>query len=71
MPVDHWFRGELRPMAQDLLLGGGARTRAYVDTECVRRFLREQDRGAHHGEKLWNLVVLELWLREPRGEGSA
>jgi asparagine synthase (glutamine-hydrolysing) len=68
MPVDQWFRGELRPMARDLLLGADARTRDYVETACVRQFLDEQDRGAHHGEKLWNLVVLELWLREPRGE---
>jgi len=71
MPVDHWFRGELRPMARDLLLGSDARTRAYVNTECVRQLLTEQDGGAHHGEKLWNLVVLELWLREPRGEVAA
>jgi asparagine synthase (glutamine-hydrolysing) len=71
MPVDHWFRDELRPMAHDLLLGADARSRDYVETECVRRFLDEQDRGAHHGEKLWNLVVLELWLREPHGEAAA
>jgi asparagine synthase (glutamine-hydrolysing) len=67
MPVDTWFRGELRPMAHDLLLDTNARTRDYVVTDCVRQLLAEQDRGAHHGEKLWNLVVLELWLREPRG----
>jgi asparagine synthase (glutamine-hydrolysing) len=70
MPVDHWFRGELRPMAHDLLLGPDARTRAYVESEPVRRLLTEQDRGAHHGEKLWNLVVLDLWLREPHGEAA-
>ena len=71
MPVDHWFQGELRPMAHDLLLGADARTRDYVEAQCVRQFLDEQDRGAHHGEKLWNLVVLELWLRERRGEAAA
>lgn len=71
MPVDHWFRAELRPLAHDLLLAGDARTRAYLNGERVRQLLREQDRGARHGEKLWNLVVLELWLREPRGEAAA
>jgi asparagine synthase (glutamine-hydrolysing) len=71
MPVDHWFRDELRPMAHDLLLGSDARTRDYVNTEQVRAFLDEQDRGAHHGEKLWNLIVLELWLRQARGEAAA
>jgi asparagine synthase (glutamine-hydrolysing) len=64
MPVDGWFRGELRGMARNLLLGPSARTRAYVRTDRVAAFFDEQDRGAHHGEKLWNLLVLELWLRE-------
>jgi asparagine synthase (glutamine-hydrolysing) len=71
MPVDHWFVAELRPMAHDLLLGADARTRAYVRTERVRQLLEEQDRGAHHGERLWNLIVLELWLRERRSEVAA
>lgn len=66
MPVDAWFRGELRDMAHDLLLGPEARTRGYVVQSCVRRLLDDQDRGAHHGEQLWNLVVLEIWLREYR-----
>lgn len=68
MPVDQWFRDQLRPMAHDLLLGSDARSRTYVQTDRVRQFLDEQDRGAHHGEKLWNLVVLELWLRHPWGQ---
>jgi asparagine synthase (glutamine-hydrolysing) len=71
MPVDRWFTAELRPLAHDLLLGADAHTRAYVRTERVRELLEEQDRGAHHGERLWNLVVLELWLREKRAEVPA
>jgi hypothetical protein len=30
----------------------------------VKRLLDEQERGVDHGERLWNLLVLELWLRE-------
>jgi len=63
LPVDGWFRGELRPMARDLLDGEGARVRGIVDQRVVRRFLDDQDRGVDHGERLWNLLVLELWLR--------
>jgi asparagine synthase (glutamine-hydrolysing) len=66
MPVDHWFRDELRAMAHDLLLGQAARTRDYVVQTQVSRLFEEQDRGAYHGEQLWNLLVLELWLREHR-----
>ncbi len=71
LPVDHWFRGELRGMAHDLLLAPGAGTRDYVERARVADLLAEQDRGAHHGEQLWNLAVLELWLRERSSEAAA
>lgn len=64
LPVDGWFRGELRPMARDLLDSEGSKTPALVDRAAVRRLLDDQDRGIDHGERLWNLLVLELWLRE-------
>jgi asparagine synthase (glutamine-hydrolysing) len=63
LPVDGWFRGKLRPMARDLLAGGG-RVSGIVDAGEVARLLDEHDRGVDHGERLWNLLVLELWLRE-------
>jgi len=64
LPVDGWFRGQLRPLARDLLDGGGGKAQAVVDRAAVRRLLDEQDRGVDHGDRLWNLLVLELWLRE-------
>jgi asparagine synthase (glutamine-hydrolysing) len=64
LPVDGWFRGALRPMARDLLDSAGGRAQGFVDRAAVRRLLDEQDRGVDHGERLWNLLVLELWLRE-------
>jgi asparagine synthase (glutamine-hydrolysing) len=64
LPVDGWFRGKLRPMARDLLGADGARLLTIADKTEVRRLLDEQDRGVDHGERLWNLLVLELWLRE-------
>ena len=68
MPVDHWFRADLRTLARELLLGRDSESRGYVLQDRVRGLFDEQDRGAHHGEQLWNLVVLELWLREHRGQ---
>jgi asparagine synthase (glutamine-hydrolysing) len=64
LPVDGWFRGELRPMARELLDGAGARSHSFLDRAAVKSLLDEQDRGVDHGERLWNLLVLELWLRE-------
>jgi asparagine synthase (glutamine-hydrolysing) len=62
VPLDSWFRGELRPMAEDLLLGG--RDRGLFRRDTLERLLREHaDRRADHGHRLWCLCALELWQR--------
>jgi asparagine synthase (glutamine-hydrolysing) len=64
VPIDHWFRHELREMAYDLLLDARARQRGYLRPEVVRRYLDEHAQGrAHHHARLWSLLVLELWHR--------
>jgi asparagine synthase (glutamine-hydrolysing) len=63
MPVDGWFRGPLRAMARDLLATASARTAGWLQATAVTRLLDEHDAGFNHGERLWNLLVLELWLR--------
>jgi asparagine synthase (glutamine-hydrolysing) len=66
VPLDRWFRGELRPLVHDVLLDGprlGGRLRA----EAVRTLVAEHERGwADHGQRLWTLLTLELWLRKHR-----
>jgi asparagine synthase (glutamine-hydrolysing) len=65
VPIDRWLRGELREMANDVLLDARARSRGWLRTAEVSRLLREHERGeAHHHAKLWALLVLELWHRE-------
>jgi asparagine synthase (glutamine-hydrolysing) len=63
VPLDAWFRGELRPLVADVLLDRprlGRRLRG----PAVERLLREhQDGRADHGHRLWALLTLELWLR--------
>jgi asparagine synthase (glutamine-hydrolysing) len=62
VPLDGWFRGALRPMAEELLLGGADRGLFRRDT--LERLLREHaDRRADHGHRLWCLCALELWQR--------
>jgi asparagine synthase (glutamine-hydrolysing) len=64
VPIDHWFRHELREMAYDVLLDARARARGYFQPEAVRRYLDEhaQGRASHHA-RLWSLLFLELWHR--------
>lgn len=65
VPLDHWFRGELREMTRDVLLGDRAIGRGYFQRESIERLITEhQQRRADHKARLWSLLVLELWLRE-------
>jgi asparagine synthase (glutamine-hydrolysing) len=62
VPLDAWFRGELRDAARDLLLGGP--DRGLFRRPELERLLREHDESrADHGHRLWCLCTLELWQR--------
>ena len=64
VPLSAWFRGQLRPLAADLLLDATARQRGQVRPAAVKRLLDEHVSGrADHGHRLWCLVMLELWQR--------
>ncbi|MGE0703955.1 MAG: asparagine synthase (glutamine-hydrolyzing) [Vicinamibacterales bacterium] len=64
VPIDRWFRQELREMAYDLLLDEQARHRGYFRPEVVRRYLDEHVQGVReHQTRLWVLLMLELWHR--------
>jgi asparagine synthase (glutamine-hydrolysing) len=59
VPLAAWFRGELRDLAGDLLLGS---QRGLFRRAAVERLLNEHASGrADHGHRLWTLVMLELW----------
>jgi len=60
MPVGKWLRGELADLAHDALLGGGRYTR--LNKPTVERLVREHADGrADHRQRLWTLLVFELW----------
>jgi len=60
VPLDRWFREDLREMSHDVLLTD----RGWFRPGEVRRLLSEHEAGlADHGHKLWCLLMLELWVR--------
>jgi asparagine synthase (glutamine-hydrolysing) len=62
VPIDHWFRHEIREMAYDVLLSRRARERGYFNSHVVERYLSEHTAGRRlHHTKLWALLMLELW----------
>jgi asparagine synthase (glutamine-hydrolysing) len=64
IPLGNWFRGALRELAGDVLLGPRARGRGQLRPEAIQRLLSEHVRGERdHGHRLWCLLVLELWQR--------
>ncbi len=65
VPVQAWFRRDLRRYARSMLLARGARTRPYFNREVIREWLDYQGSPwPRHGVKLWLVLSLEVWLRE-------
>jgi asparagine synthase (glutamine-hydrolysing) len=64
VPLESWFRHELKELAHDVLLSARLRDRGYFHERVVRRLLDEHTRGARSWHyQLWNLLMLELWHR--------
>jgi len=64
VPLDAWFRGELRSYVHDLLLSPQARYRDYLDAAVVHDTVARHDAGrANEGQRLWALIAFERWLQ--------
>ena len=62
VPLDHWFRDELKPLLHDVLLGERALNRGLFRPDAVRNLVAEHSaRKWDHSARLWSLLVLELW----------
>ena len=64
VPIDHWFRHELKEAAFEMLLSRRAINRGYFRADTIRRLLDEhvRERASWH-YLLWTLLMLELWHR--------
>jgi asparagine synthase (glutamine-hydrolysing) len=65
VPIDVWFRGELKEYAYDLLLSEKFINRGIFKKNAVERLLDKHTKTnvsfAYH---IWALITLELWFRE-------
>jgi asparagine synthase (glutamine-hydrolysing) len=65
VPLDAWFRGPLRSRVMDELIAPDCRLQSYLRQEAVRRLVVEHLSGrGNHGQRLWVLLNLEMWLRQ-------
>ena len=64
VPIDSWFRHELKEMTYDVLLDRRASERGLFEAGAVRRLIDDHAQGrAHHHHRLWALLMLETWFR--------
>ena len=62
VPLDHWFRNELRELLCDTLLDPRSLQRGYFDPATVRRLIDEHVTSQwDHSARLWLLLMFELW----------
>jgi asparagine synthase (glutamine-hydrolysing) len=65
VPVNEWFRGEMREYLLDHLQSGSSITRPYYDARVLDQVLAEHLNGRQNHEKLlWALLNLEIWHRQ-------
>jgi asparagine synthase (glutamine-hydrolysing) len=64
VPVSAWFRGDLGAYATQTLTGPSARLRQHLRPEAVASILSAHQSGRQdHGDLLWSLLTLEVFLR--------
>jgi asparagine synthase (glutamine-hydrolysing) len=64
VPLDRWFREDLESYTRSML-GESARVRGHVDARAMDDLMAEHRSGrAQHGDALWTLLTLELFLRQ-------
>jgi asparagine synthase (glutamine-hydrolysing) len=64
VPIDRWFRSELKEFAYDTLLSQKARQRGLIDPKFVETMLQEHcDEVRLHHTRLWGILMMELWYQ--------
>ncbi|MCQ9208240.1 MAG: asparagine synthase (glutamine-hydrolyzing) [Omnitrophica bacterium] len=62
VPVDKWFRTNLKQFAYDTLLDKKSIERGYFRKERIKALLDEHCSGRfNHGARIWSLLNLEVW----------
>ena len=65
VPLEDWFRNDLKQMALDTLLDQQTSSRGYFHTDTIRRLIDEHIQGTFdHSSRLWSLLVFEMWCRK-------
>ncbi|MBL6723545.1 MAG: asparagine synthase (glutamine-hydrolyzing) [Rubripirellula sp.] len=65
IPIAAWFRDELKELVRETLLSENAKSNQFFQTEKVAALCQAHwNKEQNHGYRLWNLLILEMWLRK-------
>jgi len=65
IPVNDWFRGELKDYVYSMLLGKESKSVSFYHLPALRDILDQHSEGKRNHEKLiWTLLNLEIWCRQ-------
>ena len=62
VPLDAWFRGPLRPMVEQVLMGPDSWVCDLMDRNTVRTLVDDHTSGRRNEQqRIWTLMCLETW----------
>jgi asparagine synthase (glutamine-hydrolysing) len=64
LPLRRWMKEDLGGLVRDVLLDRRARDRGLFHPREVQRLVDSMDRDRNAPDRVWTLLVLELWFRE-------
>lgn len=71
LPLSHWFRQELRPYVDSMLLREDSRIAVLLRREVVQELVNDHIRGRwDHSGAIFSLLGLEVWLREKTSDSA-
>ena len=65
MPLDHWFRNELKDYIHTTLLSDTTKSNSFIDKKFISNMLYAHCYdNRNFATRIWPLLTLELWLKE-------
>ncbi len=65
IPIEHWFRNEMKNYMYEVLLSKKATSRGIFDKEAIKNLLdTHTNTKINHAYRIWALITLELWFQE-------
>lgn len=65
VPLDHWFRADLKTWVTDLLSDSAIKRQGLFDSKIVQQYIDDHMKGRRNWQyQLWNLAVFQSWCQK-------